>query len=1163
MQKRGDRLLFSPSDLIQYVQSDFACWMERLALEHPSQSPEKPDPDEMMRVLTQLGEEHERSYVETLRRAGTEIYEIDNRGGFKATLAAMGEGKPLIYQGAVQGQLEGAANQGDWLGYADFLLRVEGRSKFGSWHYMPLECKLALNPKPYFVLQACAYCELLEQVQGVRPQQFGLVMGSGDRQTFRTDSYFHYYRQVRQSFSQFMADFDPGQQPLPHQPDHGQWQSIAESILAEADHLSLVANITQNQIKKLEAAGMTTVADLATAPPNRRIPKLDRTTYQKLLRQARLQQNSSEDHPQYEIIPPLADKPHSGLAMLPPANPLDVFFDMEGYPLAEGGAGLEYLFGATYVDTTGTRQFKDWWAHNDVMERRAFEGFMDWIWERWQRDSSMHVYHYAPYETTALKRLMGRYGTREEQLDNMLRGGVFVDLYRIVSQGLCVGESSYSIKSLERFYWRKRDGDVKNAQASVVQYFQWQQARDGDTPEESKILGEIRDYNRDDCDSTQALADWLRSLQTESGITYVPLSDSDPAEHQQLPEPTPAAQLQTELLEQPSIEATAQSLNDATRSLLAHLLQFHRREAKPFWWQRFTWLESEEADLVDELDCLAGLERTDKLPFRPSARSRSWAYEYRFDTDQETRLRSKTACWFTPSTIELKDCTLAELNTQQGTAVLTISDKKLELAREQEPSWEPGSRLSLMDATVIRTNQIADAILETVQQWKTNGELQPALADFLERRSPCITGHKSGPIIAEGEALLEGTLRAIANLDHSTLCIQGPPGSGKTFTAAQVIMQLLQQGKTVAVSANSHDVILNLLGRVQRYSVSDHQEDAVQPFKIGKVGGKREQVARHPGVDYKAKIIEVLPPDYQLVGATVFQLCRGEAIAQFDYLFVDEAGQVALANLMALARCAHNLVLIGDPMQLEQPIQGSHPGDSGQSALGYLLNGQSTIPADLGIFLDTSYRMAPSICRFISESVYDGRLGHPPETQHNQLRFEPLHGENWQLSQQQGIAFVGVEHQGNAQASDEEVAVIQDLIQQLQGVEYVSDRGEKTGQLTLNDILIVAPYNLQVRRLQEKLNESLAAEEPRVGTVDKFQGQEAPVVIISMCASTTDDAPRGIEFLLNRNRLNVAVSRAQCLAIVVASPALTTATCTTLDQMVQVNMFCKLVSTGR
>ncbi len=1144
MQKQGDRLLFSPKDLIQFIQSDFATWMERASLEQPDQLPAKTEPDEMMAVLTKLGNEHEQRYLEKLLGNGEQIFQVENRGGFEATAIAMVEGKPWIYQAALR--------YGDWVGYADLMRRVEVPSQLGDWSYIPVECKLALNPKPYFVIQLCAYCDLLAQVQGLRPGSFELVLGTGERKAFRTEDYFHYYRQVRRSFLCSMKEFNQQQQPVPMAGDHGDWQAVAEQMLGAADHLSQVANISAKQIQRLEAAGISTVQQLAEAQPGMKVAKLNREIFERLRLQAKLQRESEgQEKPLYELLPKPEGKDRYGLTLLPLGSELDVFFDMEGYPLAEGGAGLEYLLGATYEEADELK-FKDWWAHNPVQEKQAFEDFIDWTYERWIADPAMHIYHYAPYETTALKRLMGRYGTREEKLDNLLRDNVFVDLYQVVRQGLCVGEPSYSIKNLEHLYWKKREGDVVNAQASVVQYFQWMQSGERESPNDSKILKDIYDYNRDDCDSTKALADWLRSIQVEAGLAYCATESVKTIEEQQVVEQTPAGQLAMELLDDVTPQPWTEKLvlEPGGKQLLGHLLDFHRREAKPFWWKRFSWLIADESDLADELDCLAGLQRTDAVPEQVK---RSWAFEYRFEPGQETKLKEGTSCWMTQSEA-MKDCSLLDVDAASGVARIKISDKKLKAIREEEPNWEPPSRTSLMDMTQIRTGQISNAILETVQCWKDSSELQPALADFLERRNPRVLGHSEGPLVPSDENLLAGTLRVISNLNNSCLCIQGPPGSGKTFTAAKVILNLLQQGKTIAVSANSHAVIFNLLARVQGYS-----EETDGRFGIAQIPSSTEKAKAKAGVAFKKKIAEALPPEFQLVGATVFQLCRAEAVDQFDYLFIDEAGQVSLANLVALARCARNLVLIGDPMQLEQPIQGNHPGESGESALGYLLNGKATVPEELGIFLGVTYRMEPAIARYISEGIYESRLTHHPDTRYNRLSFDYLSGpsgteQGWEVVRSNGIAVVPVLHQGNGQTSDEEVEVIHELIEQLLGVGYVSDRGEVEGEITLNDILIVTPYNLQVGKLRDCLGE-----EARIGTVDKFQGQEAPVVIVSMCASTTDDAPRGIEFLLNRNRLNVAVSRAQCLAIVVASPALATASCSTLEQMAQVNLFCKLL----
>ncbi|MBD2329085.1 TM0106 family RecB-like putative nuclease [Alkalinema sp. FACHB-956] len=1158
MQYHNHQLIYSPADLIQYHQSEFASWMDRLALAQPKALPAPATQDEFLTVLRQLGQAHENKFLQSLQSTGADVCMVHHQGGFEATLAAMKAGRNYIYQAALRGD--------GFLGYADFLIRVEEPSPLGSWSYVPLECKLALNPKPDFVLQACTYCDLLEAIQGKRPQEFRLLLGSGEIASYPTEQFFYYYKRVRQSFLQFMDGFNPDQPPIPEPGDdrHGRWQDYAEHILHDRDHLSLVANITGSQIRKLEAAGITTVEQLANLDQTQRITNLDPLALSRLVTQAQLQKATLKiGQVQYCLVQPQPDQPNQGLALLPPQSPLDVYFDMEGYPLAPGG--LEYLFGAvcveanpaaSHADTCGahpaevTLQFYDWWAHNNFQEKQAFEGFIDWVYDRWQRDASMHIYHYAAYETIALKRLMGKYATREAQVDDLLRSGVFVDLYQIVRQSLRVGQPSYSIKKLEPLYHCQRSGEVQTANDSVLQYFYWTQSQDGHTPDDSKILQDIRDYNRTDCESTKYLVDWLRELQNQQQISYVNNQNQSLPKEAENPNDrgATAAELAESLLSQLSDEDDSEEA--CIQRLLAHLLQFHQREGKPFWWQRFSWLVADEADLYDELDCLAGLERTDRPPFKPSPRSRSLAYEYRFDPNQETKLESGT-CWFAPEQA-LRNCKLESLGRETGIATISISEKRLKELEQSAPGWSPPQRTSLIDCNFIDSTILSQSVLQTVQQWANSKQLPPALQHFLQRQPPRIPGHILGqPLLRSDETLLQGTLRIATTLQSSTLCIQGPPGSGKTYTAAQVIVKLLALGKSIAICANSHKVITNLLARVAK--LAEAEGLLLQGAKIG--GDRTDEVFQAASIRFQEKVDTTLPPEYQLVGATAYQLSREAAIGQFDYLFIDEAGQLSLANLVAIARCADNLILMGDPMQLEQPTQGTHPGESGLSALNYFLNGRATIPHDLGIFLDTSYRMHPSICRFISDAVYEGRLKADRQTQSHQV-------EDWLLGQgvnpiiqpqRHGILFIPVEHEGNQQASEEEIQVIEQVINQLLGRSFVSDRGKRQHTLQPEDILVVAPYNLQVRKLQSRLRDRA-----RIGTVDKFQGQEAPVLIVSMCASRGNLIPRGLEFLLNRHRLNVAISRAQCLSLVVGSPFLAQTMCSTLEEVKLVNLFCKL-----
>jgi superfamily I DNA and/or RNA helicase len=294
--------------------------------------------------------------------------------------------------------------------------------------------------------------------------------------------------------------------------------------------------------------------------------------------------------------------------------------------------------------------------------------------------------------------------------------------------------------------------------------------------------------------------------------------------------------------------------------------------------------------------------------------------------------------------------------------------------------------------------------------------------------------------------------------------------------------------------------------------------------------------------------------DFDLVGGTSWFFSRPDVAAAFDLLVVDEAGQVSLANLVAVAGAAKNLVLVGDQMQLAQPLQGTHPGESGRSGLEYLLEGRATIADDLGVFLGVTRRLHPSICSFISGAVYEDRLRAIAGTERRVVRV-PDAGARL-VRAEAGVVFVPVEHEGNAQASEEEAEAVRAVVDELLGRERIGARGEVVGEIGVGDILCVAPYNLQVRTLKKRLPEGV-----RVGSVDLFQGQEAPIVIVSMGAGDAETSARGLEFLFDRRRINVAVSRAQSLAIVVGHPGLARSRCASLEQLALVNTFCRLVAT--
>jgi uncharacterized protein len=402
-------------------------------------------------------------------------------------------------------------------------------------------------------------------------------------------------------------------------------------------------------------------------------------------------------------------------------------------------------------------------------------------------------------------------------------------------------------------------------------------------------------------------------------------------------------------------------------------------------------------------------------------------------------------------------------------------------------------------------------------------------------------GHAGGPLRHEGERILDAAIRVVGNLSSGCLPLQGPPGTGKTYTGARMIVDLARQGKRIGVTAVSHKVIRNLLDAVHAASM----KGGAPVLLAHKIGSKAKPVV--------GDVLEVKKNDDALaalaeprvVGGTAWLWSSEAAVAALDYLFVDEAGQMALADVLAVSRAARNIVLLGDPQQLEQPQQGAHPEGTEVAALVHVLQGNKTVPEGRGLFLDTTWRLHPSICEFTSELYYEGRL-HTRVGNELQVLAGPTQFAG------SGLFVVPVDHEGNQSSSLEEVEEVQRITRDLlrEGVTW-TDREGVVQRLTIDDILIVAPYNAQIAALRRALPGH------RIGTVDKFQGQEAPVVIYSMASSSPEDAPRGMGFLYNPNRLNVASSRARAACILVASSRLFEPECRSPQQMRWANGLCR------
>jgi uncharacterized protein len=420
-----------------------------------------------------------------------------------------------------------------------------------------------------------------------------------------------------------------------------------------------------------------------------------------------------------------------------------------------------------------------------------------------------------------------------------------------------------------------------------------------------------------------------------------------------------------------------------------------------------------------------------------------------------------------------------------------------------------------------------------------------ALLGFLRKEMPSIRNIPAGqPIIPAGQNQLPAIINAVAGLNESYLFIQGPPGAGKTYTGSRIIVELMRRGKTVGVSSNSHKAINNLLR-----SVETHAKEIGFSFRGAKKSTQGDSDTEFDGdiIDDVFDNKDIHGCNYQLVAGTAWCFADVEANQTLDYLFVDEAGQVSIANLIAMGLSARNIVLLGDQMQLSQPVQGDHPGRSGDSVLDYLLDGAATIAPERGVFLGTTWRMHPDVCEFISQAVYDGRL-HAEAG--NSAQGLVLSAGAHPALKPTGIQFVPCEHEDCSQSSVEEAQLVADIYQSALQQSFV-DRDGATHPMGPENLLVVAPYNLQVNLLKEVLPDGA-----RVGTVDKFQGQEAELVIVSMATSNEENMPRNMQFLFSRNRLNVALSRARCLSVLVANPQLTRVACTHPQEMALVNTLC-------
>jgi len=1236
---RDDVLISSATDLAVAAECELALLTDMD--ERLGRSPRTVTADAMLERTTGLGLEHEdrvlsgylgRLAAAAARAEGTEDYAFtssavpgyvsfagrdwstldDLREAHDRTVAALRDGAALVYQGVLF--------DGRFLGRPDFLvddarLGASTRSAAADLPHgaepstppsTPLvtvvDTKLARHAKVTALLQLAAYADQLVRAGLDVAPSLRLVHGDGSVSEHPLADVLPVYRERRARLERVvdahLADDGPVTWGDERFSACGRCPACARHVVAERD-LLLVAGMRTTQRARLRAAGITTIDALAssTGPvdgvPQRVLTDLRAQAAMQVAQDARPPLPDGRPDVRAELVA------REALEALHAPDPGDVFFDFEGDPLwtAPGSSdwGLEYLFGVVEAPVSPGDEpvFRAFWAHDRAQEKQALVDFFAYLRERRAQFPGMHVYHYAPYEKTALGRLVGRHGVGEEQLDDLLRQGVLVDLYATVRQSVRVSQPSYSLKKLEPLYMgtELRDDELDNAADSIAQYAAACTARDeGRSDEAAAALDLIAGYNRYDCVSTLRLRDWLRGLAAEHGLRLrgaqdpadpdtlvdAAAADHDPAEPAEPADPLVDA-LHAIVGDARDLAPADRRPDDQALLLLAAALGYHRREDKPFWWAHFDRLTAPSDEWASSRDVLVADEVTVLRDWFKEGSQRSLRRELRLVGELATgsSLGAGSGVWciyeaplpegLVPPLGGVRQVsgtsTIVSVETDDaGRDVVVVEEvlkKGLEPYAEVPMGVGPGSPVptGLVEGAL---REVAEHAVRSLDGGAGSFPAQPAL-DVLRRLPPQlkaddraeVSGDVDGadrglPQVGSGKgAYISAITDAVRRLDRSYLAVQGPPGTGKTYVAARVIERLVRSGWHVGVVAPSHAVVEHLLDKVV--------EAGVPAYRVGKKpqGDPSEHAWTAIGDKKQGKFLGEHKDHGCVIGGTAWDFANANKIGRrsLDLLVVDEAGQFSLANTLAVSAAAENLLLLGDPQQLPQVSQGTHPEPVDGSALGWVADGHDALPPGLGYFLERTWRMHPELCAPVSRLSYEGRL-HSEEDATTARRLEGL---------APGVHVVSVPHRGNAVSSEEEATVVVEQVQSLLGRTWHD--GDRERPLAPSDLLVVAAYNAQ-RALVEKHLRDAGVEGVKVGTVDKFQGQEAAVVLVTMAASSVEEVPRGMGFLLSRNRVNVAVSRGQWAAVVVRSPALTDYVPTTPEALCELGAFIGLCASA-
>ena len=1127
------KYLTSPSDLNNFISCKY---IAKNNIQFLNKKIEKKGETIDQKIRKEFGIKHEEKIFKQFKEKYKSHAVITSNGDenqrAEETITAMEKGVEFIYHAYFVDK--------EFRGEADFLIKTNKASKKWKYSYEVFDTKISRKIKPRHAQQITAYSYFLEKIQGTLPEKMYLIDGSDKIHPFKPKELISQFKFAKDQFQNFLLT-EKDQKIYPEKCSFCslcEWNEVCENIWEKDNYINQVSRINKSQVEKLKKENIKTVKILSTKNAKEIKSKINIETKERLIDQAKLQEEKRETKISKWI--PLISKPNRGFYRIPKPNEGDLFYDIEGYPLIEG-RGFEYLHGV-YYSMNNKMIYKNFWAKEfkSKYEKENYVNLIRFLKEHFEKYPDAYIYHYNDYEKRSLRTLSSLYSSEypeeEHYVDKLLRLEKFVDLYQITIQCIRTSEKDMSLKSIEQFFEPpfKRKSNIKKADDSVALYDEWLITK------KENLKKDIIDYNEDDCKSTFELRKFLLKYKPENIEWFTISRDEKEKKSKEKSWEKTSSELIKDLSKD-LVKNKKTIIND-----LIDLVGFHRREQKPEYWRFYDRLDEDHLKLEEDNSCIGCCVLKSN---KPISEEKSLLFEYKFN-DQEYKIKKGDDAYSIFDNRNIgKVEEINEISLNKNNLIIRIGQRAFKTLGEMPSIMSLGPK---QPPSIANKEKALNSYIKSVI--KKNKNKFKCITELLTKSLPDISGIKKGShLINEKEDIINESIKTVKNLNSSYLVFQGPPGSGKTYTTAKIIIDLIKDNKRVGVSSHSHEAIKTLLYKIE--------EESKFEFEGIKISNKEEQELKGKIIkDTDGKNIDF--DNTQLIAGTTFFFSKdseknekskiNEILQKkpLDYLFIDEAGQVSLADTIAIATTCKNLILIGDQMQLAQPMQGVHVGCADKSSLEFVLEENDTIPKEQGIFLNKTRRLNKEICNYISDSFYDSRLTSHEITNSRKVNLGLKNIGN------EGIFYLPINHSGCSQKSEEESELIEKIYSKILNTKYKHEKGD--GNLSVKDIVAISPFNIQRNLLYQNLSKKYS-KDVRTATIDKIQGQEGKVVLISMTSSDAENLPRNKKFFFSRNRLNVAISRAENVSIILFNPDLLLASCNEIEEMKLLNNFCKLL----